>query len=284
MARMTESASPDGTQLAVREPNTTVTPAGMWCGLPMDFTEQMQFAEFVSTSDLVPKALQGKPANVFLVMQKAIALNLAWDIAMSGIHVIDAKVTPGAKLLRILLRRAGHDFEPHDITDKGVTATLTLAHRPNRPVEVTYTIAEAQTAGLTKKQVWQSYVKSMLIAAVTRRAVDWYCPEVAAGLDLSDETLAATFGDPAPIQVTSEIVRDTGAGDPKAAAQELITQAQAATTPEDVAALGKDARNRNLLDVTVSVDTGEGNETLTLKEALLALMEKAEKTAADAAK
>lgn len=270
-------------------------------GLPVDFAEQMRFAEFVATSDLVPKALQNKPANCFLVMQKAYALSLPWDVAMSGIHVIDSKVTPGAKLLRMLLRKAGHDFDPHTVTDKEAKATLTLLHRPTKPVDVSYTLAEAQAAGLTGKQVWKNHVKSMLVAAVTRRAVDWYCPEVAMGLDLSDDTLAATFGEPGePIRATAEVVpgprrspeQDAGAAgvtdvvdadtvddseamDPQTEqALDVLDQARAATDVGTLTKLGKEARTKGILDVVVA---GVGSdEPVTLKDALMVRMREVE--------
>lgn len=257
-------------------------------GLPVDFAEQMKFAEFVASSDLVPKALQGKPANCFLVMQKAIALNLAFDVAVAGIHIIDNKVTCGAKLLRMLVRKAGHDFDPHTITDKGAKGTLTLLHRPNRPIEVEYTIAEAQTAGLTNKAVWKNYVKSMLVAALTRRAVDWHCPEVAMGLDLSDETLAASMGvdEPAaPVRATAQVVTDSGADGAEPAGQqpgagevdlrqaqaiELLEQARQADQVSTLTRLGKEARGKQLLDQVVD-DAG-----ITLKDALMSRMREVE--------
>lgn len=299
---MTELATTNGSQVAARERPALLAPFDpVALGLPADFTGQMAYAEFVSTSDLVPKALQGKPANVFLIMQKAIALSLPWDVAMSGIHVIDAKVTCGAKLLRMLVRKAGHDLDPHTITDKEAKATLTLSHRPNKPIEITYTIAEAQTAGLTNKQVWKNYVKSMLVAAVTRRAVDWHCPEVAMGLDLSDETLAATFGDTsAPIRATAEIVGDsapagaipaprqptddTPAGiTPEAApeidplltkALEVLEKAGEATDVGTLTRIGKEARTNKLLDQPVG--TTEDGNPLSLKDALMVRMREVE--------
>ena len=261
-------------------------------GLPTDFGEQMKFAEFVAGSDLVPKALQNKPANCFLVMQKALALNLPWDVAMSGIHVIDNKVTCGAKLLRMLIRKAGHDFDPHTITDKEARGTLTLLHRPNKPIEVVYTIAEAQTAGLTSKAVWKNYVKSMLVAALSRRAVDWHCPEVAMGLDLSDDTLAASIGvagdEPGtPVRATAEVVdpaapdgavpaqRDAAddtepAAEKQAQALEVLEQARQADQVSTLTRLGKDARAKQLLGQVVD-EAGT-----TLKDALMARMREVE--------
>lgn len=269
-------------------------------GLPSNLTEQIQFVDLIAGSDLVPKALQGKTANCFLILQKAIALGLPWDVAMSGIHVIENKVTCGAKLLRMLMHRAGHVFFPHTVTDKEVRATLTLAHRPTEPIEIQYTIAEAQTAGLTGKQVWKNYGKSMLMAAAARRAVDWYCPEIVLGIDISEDTLAESFGETSgTVQANATIVRDTApesaiprpraAGDDQPAAQEQDT---AAPEPEDdpkqalarealdkareavdvatLTRLGKDARSKQLLEQVV--DT----EGTTLKDALMTRMREVE--------
>jgi len=286
---MTEPAHPSGMQVAVREQHLTplvaFNPAAI--GLPTDFGEQLKFAEFVAGSDLVPKALQGKPANCFLVMQKAVALNLPWDVAMSGIHIIDNKVTCGAKLLRMLIRKAGHDFDPHTITDKEARGTLTLLHRPNKPIEVVYTIAEAQTAGLTNKAVWKNYVKSMLVAALSRRAVDWHCPEVAMGLDLSDDTLAASMGvagDEAgtPVRATAEVVdqaapdgavpaqRNSDDAEKRAQALEVLEEAAKADQVSTLTRLGKDARTKHLLEQVVD-EAGT-----TLKDALMARMREVE--------
>ena len=285
---MNELAAPNGAQVAVRDEPALLAPFDPAdLGLPRNLTEQMQFAELVAGSDLVPKALQGKTANCFLVIQKAIALRLPWDVAMSGIHVIENKVTCGAKLLRMLMRRAGHDFFPHSVTDKEAQATLTLAQRPDRPIEVGYTIAEAQTAGLTGKAVWKNYGKSMLVAAASRRAVDWYCPEVAMGLDLSDDTLAAALGlnpeqSSGPVRATSEVIDlddqastqraggQDGEDPARARAAEVLRQAREADDVGVLTKLGKQARQDALLDLVVD------DEGTTLKDALMNRMREVE--------
>ncbi len=243
-------------------------------GLPQTFGEQMQFAEMVAKSDLVPKALQGRPENVFLVIQKAVGLQISFDLALAQTHVIDNRVSPSAELLRILLRRAKHDLEIEPPTDKAVHAVLTLAHRPNKPIEVEYTIAEAQVAGLTGKPVWKQHCKSMLVAAVSRRAVKWHCPEVAAGLDLGDDTIDALFeqqdATPStpPRQVASERVdsdeadaseSEPGLPDPQVEqARTVLAKAQSARTVTALTNLGKEARKEGLLDVVV----GDSGQTL----------------------
>jgi len=276
---MTELTTLNGSDLAVRGAGAMPVPAAASpFGLPQTFAEQMQFAEMVSKSDLVPKALQGKPENVFLVLQKAVGLQVSFDLALSQCHVIDNKVTPSAELLRILLRRAKHDFEIDPPSDKAARAVLTLAHRPHKPIEVEYTIAEAQTAGLTGKPVWKQHGKSMLVAAVTRRAIKWHCPEVAAGLDLGDDTIDALFEDDnasasPPRQVASERVDSSSraahatevpADDARTEqAREVLSKAYSARTVTALTNLGKDARKGDLLEVVVG-DAGQ-----TLQQALM---------------
>lgn len=255
---MTEPHAPNGVVLreAAAAPAAHTTPAAF--GLPLEFADQMRFAEIVSKSDLVDKKLQGKPENVFMVMLKAIGLGISFDLAIAQTHVIDNKVSPSAELLRILLRRAGHDLEITELTDKIVKATLTLAHRKSRPVTMEYSIAKAQAAGLTSKPVWKQHPESMLVAAVTRRLVRYHCPDVAAGLSLDDDVAGAEYGSEAlaiPEQRTGAEV-DVRAQRAKA----ILDEARDATDRPTLTRLGKEARDENLLEQIV----GEDSKTLKL--------------------
>jgi hypothetical protein len=238
----------------------------------------MEFAKIVAESDLVAKQLQGKPANVFMVVQKAVGLGISFDLACAQCHVIDNKVSPSAELLRILLRRAGHDLEIYEHNDKFAKARLTLCHRPDRPIEMEYSIAKAQAAGLTGKSVWKQHAESMLVAAVTRLLVRFHCPEVAAGLSLDVETADAEFSHDAvqePMRVSAE--RVTGSSSPDtvdagAASSELdearmlFEQAQKATSVSLLTELGKNAGRKNLLDHIVK-------DGVTLRQALMRRLE-----------
>lgn len=259
---MTEPNASNG--LVVREAAAapvghSTTPAAF--GLPLEFADQMRFAEIVSKSDLVDKKLQGKPENVFMVMLKAIGLGISFDLAIAQTHVIDNKVSPSAELLRILLRRAGHDLEITELNDKVVKATLTLAHRKSRPVTMEYSIAKAQAAGLTAKQVWKQHPESMLVAAVTRRLVRYHCPDVAAGLSLDEDIVGAEYGAEAlaiPEQRTGVEV------DVRAQrAQAIFDEAREATDRPTLTRLGKEARDEDLLEQVV------GKDSKTLKQALM---------------
>lgn len=273
LTRMTDFTAPNG--LAVRDSAAPLAPAvASSFGLPDNFGDQLRLAELVAKSDLVDKKLQGNAANVFMVVQKAIGLNISFDLAVAKTHVIDNKVTPSAELLRILLRRAGHDLEIEH-NDKAATGVLTLAHRPNKPITMEFTIAKAQAAGYTNKPLWKSDPESMLVAALTRRMVRFHCPEVAAGLDLSDDTVGAEFdgGDsPArsggPVRVDAERVADVAPevdqADPRLErAKAVLDEALAAKDVATLTRLGKEARNGDLLGLAV------GEDGVTLKDALM---------------
>jgi hypothetical protein len=297
LARMTDNAAPNGLVApVVAAPIPAAVPVPTAFGLPTDFGDQMRFAEIVSKSDLVDKKLQGKPENVFMVVQKAIGLNISFDLAIAQTHVIDNKVSPSAELLRILLRRAGHDLDIYEHNDKVAKASLTLAHRPAKPITMEYTIAKAQAAGLTSKSVWKQHAESMLVAAVTRLLVRFHCPEVAAGLSLDDETAGAEFGandtaahqPPAAVRANAERLPGPSGGadhaghaghvdqpDPQVQrAQEVLDEALAATDVATLTSLGKVARSESLLDLPVG-DT-------TLKAALMDRLHELESGAAAA--
>lgn len=282
---MTDFSTPNG--LAVRDAPGSLAPAVTSSfGLPDNFADQMRLAEVVSKSDLVDKKLQGRPENVFMVVQKAIGLGISFDLAVAKTHVIDNKVTPSAELLRILLRRAGHDLDIFEHNDKVAKAKLTLAHRPNKPITMDFTIAKAQAAGYTNKPLWKSDPEAMLIAAVTRRLVRFHCPEVAAGLNLDDDS-STEFDTPeetpvSRVHANAERVEDnrdaatqpnsdSATQDPKRSqAQAVLEEALAARDVATLTRLGKEARNADLLGAVV------GENGLQLKEALMEQLHKLE--------
>lgn len=290
LAHMTEFSTPH--ELAVREAPAPLAPAVTSSfGLPDNFVDQMRLAEVVAKSDLVDKKLQGKPENVFMVVQKAIGLNISFDLAVAKTHVIDNKVTPSAELLRILLRRAGHDLEIFEHNDKVAKARLTLAHRPSKPITMEFTLAKAQAAGYTNKPLWKSDPEAMLIAAVTRRIVRFHCPEVAAGLNLDDDPVGefspAREEPPSRVHASAERVEnapdntDAARPDPAAdadpepnsmiaQAKNVLADALKAKDVKTLTLLGRDASKKDLLDKVVSED-GD-----TLKEMLMKRMKELE--------
>ena len=126
-------------------------------------TAQMQYAQALAASNLLPRAYQRQPANVLLAVQMGEALGIPPIQAINSIHVIEGKPTASADLIASLVRRAGHKLRVKEAADgTAVTATLIRSDDPDFAFEATWTMAKAQQAGLTGKGVWKQYPGQML--------------------------------------------------------------------------------------------------------------------------
>lgn len=274
-----------GAQLAVTAPHMASAPgylapapapsSGALDGafdVPPTLSERIELCKFLAQANLMPAALRGEPANVLLIMHKAMALQLPLGVALEHLHVIDGKVGHSAELLRVLLRRAGHRLDWPTSSDKEVVGELTLRHDPKHPRRAKFTMADAQRMELVNKKNWRLDPESMLIARCTTRLVSRHCPEVSVALgNLS----AIDFEDvdAEPVKASAEVDRDHG----EPAVEVLLREAAAASTVDELKDIGGRAKDAKLLDAPI-----EGGGTV--QEALLRRMDeisKARKASAD---
>lgn len=226
--------------------------------IPVSLGERIELCRFLSEANLLPRALQQAPANVLLIMHKAMALEIPLSVAIEHLYVIDGKVGHSAELLRALLYRHGHILRWINKSANEAQGELVLAHDPKHPRVEKFTIADATRMELTGKTNWKKDPESMMIARCTTRLVSRHCPEIGVALgnlsamDIDDEERGE------PVQATAE----TGPSK-EAAAQELFVESQYAETREELKLIGTRARQDGLLEV--KVDHGDG----TLQEALL---------------
>lgn len=232
--------------LPARAPTTGLNEGAF--DVPPSLHERIELCRFLADANLLPQALRKQPANVLLIMHKALALQLPLSVALEHLHVIDGKVGHSAELLRALLGRAGHVLRWIEITDKAATGELTLRHDPRNPRRETFTIADATRMKLTNKDNWSKDPASMLVARVTTRMVSRHCPEIAVALgNLS----AIDFEEEPP---ASEPIRATAEAGPslEQQAQGLFAEALATQDREVLKEIGTKARQLGLLDVPVS--------------------------------
>lgn len=274
------ASHPHAGQLAVMTPQlpaaapAPVVPVSMSQGafdIPSALVERIELCKLLSESDLVPRALQGKPANVLLIMHKALALDLPLMVAIEHLHVIDNKVGHSAELLRGLLARAGHILRWLEITDKSVTGELTLRHDPKHPRVETFTIGDATRMKLAGKDNWTKDPSSMLVARVTTRLVTRHCAEIAVALgNLSAQDVV----DDQPAEPAAP-----SAADRYELAAELLAEAAKATTAEKLKTIGARARDAQLLDFTVDGVTVQNRLLARIDEIAAARKAKAESEA-----
>lgn len=126
------------------------TPAGARAE-ELSFGQMLKRAEVLARTELVPKALQGKPEAIVLVGAKGAELGVPFIASLTDIHVIEGSASPSAQLRLALLRRAGHEarFVESD-EEKAVIRGRRREYRddPNAWVTVTWTIEQARKAGL----------------------------------------------------------------------------------------------------------------------------------------
>lgn len=150
--------------------------------------QAMEAAQVFAATSLIPKALQGKPQDVLLVLLKGAELGLKPLQALSEIHIVDGKAGVSAKLkMALCLQRPECEFFIM------VTSTAEKAvYRAKRkgapePVEYSYSIEDAKRAGLTHKQNWQSHPAAMLRARCSSGLADSVFPDLVQGVMTHDE-------------------------------------------------------------------------------------------------
>lgn len=195
---------------------------------------RITYAKALAASDLLPRAYQGKPANVLLAMEYAEALGLAPIAAIQGVHIVDAKPTASAQLIGALVRRAGHRLRVV-VNDAGTAAKATIVRADDPDFEFTsvWTMERAQAAGLTGKGTWKQYPVAMLKArAITEVARD-ACPEALSGVAYTAEELGAD--DHVPLATGGTVTTTVKvSGDPEEIAAKVMEKIERVQPTEPV--------------------------------------------------
>lgn len=121
--------------------------------------EQMQaykaaayLAEGLAASNLVPKAYQGQPANVALIIMHGAALGLSAVQSLSGIYAYDGRPGLEAKTMAAILMQHGYRIETVESTPQACTLRFTA---PDGTVhEESKTIEWAKGMGYAQKAMW----------------------------------------------------------------------------------------------------------------------------------
>lgn len=138
-----------------------------------------------------------------LAARSALRLFYAQDlglhaVAAAELSMIYGKLQVSARLLRALARREGFRVIRTHGDDTSCTAAVIDARTGQLLGESTFTIEQAQNAGLAGKDNWRNYPDRMLWARASSNAIYDYAPEAALGI-VTDEEIsetASTLGQP----------------------------------------------------------------------------------------
>jgi hypothetical protein len=161
--------------------------------------DQVRYAEFVTTGDMIPQAYRNKPANAVIAIGLGQAMGLSPAESLYRIDVIQGKPTASAELIASNVRKAGHKLRVTvDEANTSVTATIYRADDPDYPHSVVRDMAWAQKMGLHGKENYKKQPLTMLqwraISAVARLA----CSEALYGVQYTPDELSDMGERPTP--------------------------------------------------------------------------------------
>ncbi len=142
----------------------------------------------LSKSQLIPRALQGKPEDLLVVLLKGEELGLKYMQSLGSIDVIQGKARVSAELTVALVLQSGkakHFTLVHSDARKATYVTARAG--VDREIEMSYTIEEAAQAGLIGKDNWKQHPAAMLRARASQALARAVYPEVTLGLVTPDE-------------------------------------------------------------------------------------------------
>jgi hypothetical protein len=126
------------------------------------------------------------PADIALIALRAMSLGIEPMAAFDDLYPIRSgdttRISISARMRVALARRAGCTVEFTETTDQQATCRL---RRPGERTwhTLTYTIAQAATAGLTTKDNWKKHPAPMLRAAAARQLVNMAAQDILLGID-----------------------------------------------------------------------------------------------------
>jgi len=167
---------------------------------PATLTEAITFSEMLSSSNMVPKAYQGKPQDILVCVQWGMEMGLAPMQALQNIAVINGKPSVYGDAMMALVQASAvcEDVEEY-FENEGTpnpVAVCVAKRRGRKPVIAKFSMEDAKRAGLWGKQgPWSAYPKRMMQMRARGFALRDAFPDVLKGLISAEE--AADYPDEA---------------------------------------------------------------------------------------
>ncbi len=168
---------------------------------PMTLPDKLAYCEALARAGALPKSYRGRAADVLFAVEYAESLGLHPIVAITGVHVVEGTPSASAGLISMLVRRAGHRLRVHGDA-QSATCEIVRADDPDYTFSVTWTMDDAQRAGLQGKDNWRKYPASMLKARAVSQCARDAAEDALFGLHYTPEEVGAVVDqDGNPVEV-----------------------------------------------------------------------------------
>jgi hypothetical protein len=127
---------------------------------PRNFEQALTLSDYLAASDMVPKQYRGKPGDCLIAMQWGMEIGLKPLQALQSIAPINGKPNLYGDAGKALLLAHGCIIEEDDmaVVKANSRARCKITRQGRPPVERTFSIEDAKTAGLWGKEgPWKAY-------------------------------------------------------------------------------------------------------------------------------
>jgi hypothetical protein len=127
---------------------------------PRTFDEALEFAKYLAASEMVPKIYRGKPGDCLIAMQWGYEVGMKPLQALQSIATINGKPGVFGDAGKALLLQHGCEIDEDDteVVKRNGKARCKITRPGRRPVERTFSLEDAKTAGLWGKEgPWRTY-------------------------------------------------------------------------------------------------------------------------------
>lgn len=162
---------------------------GRFSFVPSTFEEAWRFAQVIAKSKLVPKDYQGEPENVMVAVQMGLDLGIAPMQALQGIAVINGRPSVWGDLALAVVRASPlFEWIDEQISPNGEAALCRIKRIGEEPVERSFSMVDAKTAGLAGKEgPWRTYPRRMLQMRARSWAMRDAFADVLRGISIREE-------------------------------------------------------------------------------------------------
>jgi hypothetical protein len=153
---------------------------------PQSMNQAVQLAQLLFKARLF--GAYGTPEAVLSTVLAGRELGLSAMASLRSFHIVEGKPTMAADALRALVLKSGKAKSFRCTERTATAATFTTTRENEEPMELRYTIEEAQAAGLVKNgSGWTKNPADMLVARASSKLARLVYPDVVAGLYAPEE-------------------------------------------------------------------------------------------------